>query len=61
MFDSLKKMVVNLDYWIINRDDIPLPKDDICPKLSFEELQQKKLLLSYYDLPPIHHSLDLLY
>ena len=34
MFDSLKKMVVDLEYWAIKRDINPNEKDDIFPNLS---------------------------
>jgi hypothetical protein len=36
-------------------------KDDICPPLTEAQIQQKKLLLSYFDLPLISCSFDLLY
>ena len=33
---------------------------DICHILTNEEIERKKLLLSYYDLPIISHSFDLI-
>ena len=33
----------------------------MCPNLSENTLRQKKLLLSYFDLPPISESFDLLF
>ena len=61
MFDALKKMVVELEYWPINRQVNPNPKDDVCPNLNEKSLLLKKMLLSYFDLPPISESFDLLY
>lgn len=35
-------------------------KDDICAPLTAAAIKQKKLLLSYFDLPPITCSFDLI-
>jgi hypothetical protein len=61
MFDSLKRMVAELDFWKITREHSPNDKDDICPPLSDATLKQQKMLLSYFDLPPISCSFDLLF
>lgn len=54
-------MVLELDFWEIKREESSLDKDDICPHLKEEDLKQKKMLLSYFDLPPISCSFDLLF
>ena len=61
MFESLKKMVVDLDFWKVKREDSEHSKDDVCPNLSESDLRQKKMLLSYFDLPPVSCSFDLLF
>lgn len=61
MFDALKKMMIDLNFWQIKREESSNDKDDICLKLTDEILRQKKLLLSYFDLPPISCSFDLLF
>ena len=61
MFDSLKKMVIELEYWTIKREVNMNEKDDVCPNLTESILKQKKMLLSYFDLPPISCSFDLLF
>ena len=60
MFDSLKKMVMELDYWSVQRQNGGV-KNDIFPPLTDADLKQKKMLLSYFDMYPISCSFDLLF
>lgn len=61
MFDSLKKMVSELEYFDVSCDWSGLEGDDICPPLSDEAIYQRKMLLSYFDLPLCSNSYDLLF
>jgi hypothetical protein len=61
MVDALKAILLNLRYCELNPDYSHFKDTDICHQLTAEELTRKKLMLSYYDMPIISNSLDLIF
>lgn len=61
MFDALKTLLVELKYFSLEPDYTNFKDTDICHMMSTEELNRKKLMLSYYDMPIISNSLDLIF
>lgn len=61
MFDALKELLSHLAYSQVNPDYSNFKPTDICHILSPDELTRKKLMLSYYDMPIISSSFDLIF
>ena len=59
MFDSLKRVVMDLEYFEVQEAGIE--GDDLSPPLDAGQLHQRRMMLSYYDLPLISCSYDLLF
>lgn len=61
MFDSLKELLSTLSYSEVSPDYSNFKDTDICHVPTPEEVTRKKLMLSYYDMPIISTSFDLIY
>jgi len=62
MFDTLRDTLKRLGKFEMNLklDDIR-PDDDICNVQRQDQIKLKKFMLSYYDIPIISNSMDLVY
>ena len=61
MFDALKQFLYELPYTVVPLSYHDFIDSDICHKIDQDELERKKLLLSYYDMPIVSNSLDLIF
>lgn len=62
MFDTLRETLKRMGRFEIQLkvDDIR-KDDDICNVQKMEQIKLKKFMLSYYDIPIISESIDLIY
>ena len=61
MFDALKQLLTNVTLSEVNPDYSNFKDSDICHIPNEEEITRKKLMLSYYDMPIIKTSFDLIF